>query len=405
MTLTTALASEIQSLAPSAEIHLYELDASVNGGGVFLFHSGTNGLSQNIVWQGQTYVRIPIHITGFDFQGQGQFPRPRLQVSNALSAITTLLIQYKDLLRSKVTRRRTLVKFLDAVNFPGSVNLTADPTASFQDDVYYIDRKSSEDRDAVEFELASSLDLIGVTLPRRQIIQNICTWKYRGAECGYTGAPVFDLNDLLLVGASTTAGQTVIDTYSTLVNTKSALDIATLALTAARQAMDPACEMRLLSTRYNYAGAGVMTNGVLTTYDAYGNLISTGAVWGGANVTLGSTYRIGRNLGNDNNWTQNISFSSRSSWAAFEIGNWGADASVCTPATTAYNAASATYTAKLNAYNSAVTAHASALAALPANDPLYTRERCGKRLTSCKARFGATNELSFGSFPAAGLIR
>ena len=27
---------------------------------------------------------------------------------------------------------------------------------------------------------------------------------------------------------------------------------------------------------------------------------------------------------------------------------------------------------------------------------------CGKRLTSCKARFGANNPLPFGSFPTAG---
>jgi lambda family phage minor tail protein L len=30
----------------------------------------------------------------------------------------------------------------------------------------------------------------GVKLPRRQFIQNACTWLYRGADCGYTGDPV-----------------------------------------------------------------------------------------------------------------------------------------------------------------------------------------------------------------------
>jgi len=30
---------------------------------------------------------------------------------------------------------------------------------------------------------------------------------------------------------------------------------------------------------------------------------------------------------------------------------------------------------------------------------------CGKRLSSCQARFGQHAELSFGGFPAAGLIR
>ena len=34
-----------------------------------------------------------------------------------------------------------------------------------------------------------------------------------------------------------------------------------------------------------------------------------------------------------------------------------------------------------------------------------TKDRCGKKLSSCKKRFGANGELSFGGFPAAGLVR
>jgi lambda family phage minor tail protein L len=74
-------------------------------------------------------------------------------------------------------------------------NPTADPTAEFPRDVYYVDRKSGETSELVEFELAASLDLAGVALPRRQIIQNYCPWLYRGAECGYTGTNYFDTND------------------------------------------------------------------------------------------------------------------------------------------------------------------------------------------------------------------
>jgi lambda family phage minor tail protein L len=32
-------------------------------------------------------------------------------------------------------------------------------------------------------------------------------------------------------------------------------------------------------------------------------------------------------------------------------------------------------------------------------------DRCGKRLSSCKLRFGDTAELPFGSFPGAGLTQ
>ena len=88
-----------------------------------------------------------------------------------------------------------MVKYLDAVNFDGGVNPTADPNAIFPDDVYYIDRKSGENRDIVEFELAAAFDLYGVQLPRRQIIQNTCVWKYKSAECGYAGTSYFNEND------------------------------------------------------------------------------------------------------------------------------------------------------------------------------------------------------------------
>jgi len=105
------------------------------------------------------------------------------------------VLTYQDLVGAKITRKRTLAKYLDAVNFEGGVNPTADPSAEFADDVYYVDRKSRETRDVVEFELAASFDLEGVTLPRRQIVQNVCPWRYRGTECGYTGTVYLDAND------------------------------------------------------------------------------------------------------------------------------------------------------------------------------------------------------------------
>jgi len=96
-----------------------------------------------------------------------------------------------------VIRHRTMVKYLDAVNFPGGVNPTADPDQFLPDEVYYIFQKSSEDKTSVVFTLASIFDLAGVNLPFRQIIQNVCPWLYRGAECTWIPVPglYFDAND------------------------------------------------------------------------------------------------------------------------------------------------------------------------------------------------------------------
>jgi lambda family phage minor tail protein L len=102
----------------------------------------------------------------------------------------------EDLVGAKFTRRRTFVKYLDAVNFSGG-NASADPNVFFADEIWYIDRKASENGIFIEFELASAMDLTNVKLPKRQVTQNICAWQYRSAECGYTGGPVATFMDVI----------------------------------------------------------------------------------------------------------------------------------------------------------------------------------------------------------------
>ncbi len=197
-----AITIEIQKLEPSSVIELFELDATSFGGDLLRFHAGTNGLTSNVVWQGNTYTAFPLKASGFDFSGNGQLPRPKLQVANVTGAISLLVMNYDDLLGAKITRKRTMVKYLDGANFAGGTNPTEDTTAEFADDVFFIDRKATETRDVVEFELAASFDVAGVRLPHRQIIQNVCVWLYKGTECGYSGTSYFDANDAS-VGSST----------------------------------------------------------------------------------------------------------------------------------------------------------------------------------------------------------
>lgn len=78
-----------------------------------------------------------------------------------------------DLTGAKVTRIQTMVKFIDAVNFSNNTNSTADPNAEFKREIYTIDRKSLENRDVVEFELAQVWDLAGVRAPKRQCTRSI----------------------------------------------------------------------------------------------------------------------------------------------------------------------------------------------------------------------------------------
>jgi lambda family phage minor tail protein L len=148
----------------------------------------------NVVWNGNSYIRLPIQATGFDYTNTGSLPRPTLTVANLDSTISTLLILVNattpgnDLGGATVKRIRTLKKFLDGES-------AADPHAKFPDEIWYVDRKASESRDAVSFELASKFDMAGMMLPKRQLIANVCQWNYRSAECGYTGSNYWDAND------------------------------------------------------------------------------------------------------------------------------------------------------------------------------------------------------------------
>lgn len=183
--------NELHLLTPSALLELYELDATEQGGDVMYFHAGTNELGQDVIWQGITYVRLPIESGGFEQRSSGALPRPTVRISNVEGLIAADARAHGYFLGARFTRRRTFARFLDAANFPNG-NPSADPTQSLPDEIWIVDRKSVENSTMIEFELASGLDIMGLRLPRRQIIQNSCTWEYRKEGCGYVGLPVAD---------------------------------------------------------------------------------------------------------------------------------------------------------------------------------------------------------------------
>ena len=95
----TAIASayeELSKLNPSAIIELFEvhLDSALHGStDVYRFHAGANAaVSGNVVFNGNTYTRIPVKADGFDFTNTGTLPRPTLSISNLDGVMTTLLL-------------------------------------------------------------------------------------------------------------------------------------------------------------------------------------------------------------------------------------------------------------------------------------------------------------------------
>lgn len=210
----SAILAELQKASPSAVIELFELQLNQAQHGVsdtYRFHAGTSfAASGNLFWAGDTYLPMPVMAEGFEYTGNGQLPRPRLRVSNIMGTITALLLTLPSGLEgAKVTRIRTLARYLDNANFPGGTNPYGlpDATAELPREVYTIDRKVTETRDVIEFEMVAAFDLQGVRVPKRQTIQNICQWRYRSwnastssfdytnVDCPYISSSYFKEDD------------------------------------------------------------------------------------------------------------------------------------------------------------------------------------------------------------------
>lgn len=187
-----SITSDIQQLEPGKLIELYEVDCSGIGGDLLRFHAHLQ--STPIVWQANEYKPWPVQGAGFEQTSDAQQPSPTLTVADINGTISALCVYLDDLVGAKVTRHRTLAKYLDAVNFPGG-NASADPTAEMGVEVWRIEQKSDEKPGVtVEFTLSSPLDFGGQQAPSRQIV-SICQWQYRDAICGYAGTSYFDAND------------------------------------------------------------------------------------------------------------------------------------------------------------------------------------------------------------------
>lgn len=194
------LISEAQKANPDAVVILFDLDLRDFGGPIFRFTPEVLNPDADIVeWRGQEYFPTPVQAEGFEMSGSGQFPRPKLIVSNVLGTLKAEMIAYNNLVGATVTRWRTYAKHLDGGADP-------DPDVHFPPDVFKIDRKAEETPAQITFELATIIDQQGIMLPRRQILRNTCTHVYRiwnsdteqfdytKATCPYAGTDYFDEN-------------------------------------------------------------------------------------------------------------------------------------------------------------------------------------------------------------------
>jgi lambda family phage minor tail protein L len=146
------------------------------------------GVCQNIFFGGHEYHMYPVKGEGWsNLDTHAALPRPTLHLSNVYGMVSPYLMRLNDLVKAKVTRRKTFARFLDgmpeAPQEQGAMRL--------EDEVFYIQSKPNDDRQSVSFELASILDDDQATIGR-EITLNMCSFLYRRfntetGEFDYTG--------------------------------------------------------------------------------------------------------------------------------------------------------------------------------------------------------------------------
>lgn len=212
------LNAEIGKLEPSTQVNLYEIDlknvypmsSSISMDGqplkngilkiyndfnLFNISTDSNG---RILWKNDYFYPFPIHAEGFDLTTLGTRPTPKIFIANDSTDqsynsfykyIRMQVQSFGDIVGSKFTRIKTFLKYLHPNNFSGNYNpYSIDPSiieVELPKDVYYIDRKTSENSASLEYSLVSVLDIENLSLPNRTIFSKRCPYSYRGEGCLY----------------------------------------------------------------------------------------------------------------------------------------------------------------------------------------------------------------------------
>ncbi len=194
--LAVTIRADEQRLSVGSIVELFELDARAVGGMLRRFVSGPwNGAA--VMYGGNEYSATPIEIDGIRFGGS-LTQRPTLKISRLDAVVAAAVVGTEQWRGATLSLTRTLTRYLDG-------ETGADPDRHWPTETWLVERMLSAGKAEVVWQLASPLDIDGVQLPGRQILRDVCAWRYRErsggawvygrAECPYTGAKYFDAND------------------------------------------------------------------------------------------------------------------------------------------------------------------------------------------------------------------
>lgn len=418
--------TDVQKLEPGSVIDLFDVDLTSVGGELIHLHPGKNNLLTDIVWNGVTYTAFPIVAEGFEATGNGRMPRPVVKVANVTGLISAALRDFDDMIGCKVTRRRTLAKYLDAVNFPARRNLLA-YTSQLSYASYWANARSSMVADQVEAPdgtvAADKLIEDTASGPHYMYVNNLpvvagqpytfsiyakagsrdkCVlWVHEGATAVDMGRVVFDLATGKAIGTPVTNGAGVVQSYgSTDVGGGWwRLSITVLPGTAAT-IIDLLVTLANSSGQIGYAGDGAG--------HAYfwGAQCESGSALTAYQPVDGATFQQNPTADPTQEFPPEVWFVDRKASETKMVvelelaASWDVQGVLLPRRQAIANTCNWRYRGPDCGYAGGAVADS-----FDNPTTVLASDQCGKRLTSCKLRFGEHAVLPFGAFPSVGLIR
>lgn len=187
---------EAAKLTQDAIVEMFELDLQRIGMGIFRF-SNTNVDGKTIEFNQNEYPATPIQASGFAWDGAGTMPRPQLTMASKDLYFLNLVVDADDLVGMPLRRIKTFRKYLDDGSHPNT-------GVSFPVDHFVIERKATQSRQTLSFELSTELDQQGTKLPKLKVLRDTCvhtyrywngiTFQYKKVGCPYAGNRYYKKN-------------------------------------------------------------------------------------------------------------------------------------------------------------------------------------------------------------------
>lgn len=178
---------ELQKLNQTSPlIDLHVLDCTGIGGSVYRFTSHKWENDAAVVFQGNTYLYLPIQLSGFETaagtnsSSGGSLPQAEVSISNVSNILLASVVSLGDLVGATYYRMRTFAKFLDGQ--AGAQNWFLGPES------FIVTQKTQHNKLLMKFKLRLKIDLPGAKLPANKAIRDSITGMAR-SDTLYDGFP------------------------------------------------------------------------------------------------------------------------------------------------------------------------------------------------------------------------